>query len=248
MHPFRSPLIAAAVLASFVRAQYMDITFYDDNTYNCGQGSLSSTDAVTISILSIPTGYTCLGLDEVFLNRNGTDGIIPDPSGNNNNNTFQVAGNICPAGQDACGMKISRSGFNNYNSSANYSQIFYVQPSTSGSSDSDSRNPGPLVLQTYNGENCRQTGLTDECRNHPNPNCTLGPWYQWTCTEDEGSCGKVNYNVKSIALQPREEESGRSEQDGKCVVRAEYAGVGAVKANLGLLGVMLLVAGSVFVM
>lgn len=179
---------------------YLDITFSAAGARNCGRGTPGDGHAVTLHITSPPIAQTCIDLNTTFSQGgNITDGY--------------TTGSYSCVGHTACGVNYTLTGANNYSSNVNYSQIFYTQQNSSAPNGGVNR-PGKLFFQTYDGPGCLQAMHADG---------ELRPWVEWNCNKPGGQCSNIEYGIKSFAIGPTKQR----DQDGRCLVAAEYAASGA---------------------
>ncbi|KAK4495783.1 hypothetical protein PRZ48_013051 [Zasmidium cellare] len=185
---------------------YLDVTFSSPGARDCGQGTTGEGNAVTLSVLSPGSLYTCFNVDETFSRPNVT---------------YNTRGYSC-LNDEPCGFNYTIIGAEHFNDAANYSQIWYRQNSFPVVDSDDDENAedivGRLRFQTYNGLDCLQLG---------GEGANVGkvePWFAWNCNSINGTCGTVPYDVKSFAIVPIEQED---QGDDDCVVTAEYANAGA---------------------
>ncbi|CAK3911835.1 Hypothetical predicted protein [Lecanosticta acicola] len=183
---------------------YLDLTFSTPGTRDCGRGTTGEGNAVTFHVTHAPIAQTCINLNTTF------------SQGGNNTDGYTTGGYNC-VGNTTCGLNYTLTGASGYVGNANYSQISYAQQNHSAA-DGGSNKAGKLFFQTYDGPGCVQA-MHDDGR--------LRPWIRWNCNKPQGQCSTLPYGVVSFAIGPTKQ----MDQEGTCLVAAQYASGGVVAAR-----------------
>ncbi|KAI7352266.1 hypothetical protein KC354_g12091 [Hortaea werneckii] len=178
------------------------LSFYDPSrSHACGQGSVSGNESNAISFHTndVPAGHLCWNLDDIFSQPNQS----------------YTTGSYSCRGDDLCGINYTISGVENFNTSANYSSMYY-QYFVGRNVEEAIGTVGFFQVQTYGAENCMQGG--------PSDGKSLYPWIRWSC-QSEGDCTTLPYDIKSIGLNPTDKYY--DDDNDQCYMANALGGYGA---------------------
>jgi hypothetical protein len=183
------------------------VSFFESSETECGSGNVNgSNTAVSLQTASIPALWTCFNLNETFTQPNVT---------------YNQRGYTC-SGNEPCGVNYTMFGADNFDATANYSQVFYSQQGLNAFKEEEPE-LGSLIFQVYSGYRCSDLG----------DNRTIQPWVRWSCAS-EIDCAVVPFNIRSFAMLPSSSLSDDAKKRD-CDVGREYGGSGAgmVSVKLG---------------
>ncbi|KAK7425870.1 hypothetical protein QQZ08_007584 [Neonectria magnoliae] len=155
--------------------------FADDQQDSCDSNDTS--DSLVLTTSSIPTGFTCFNLTDIFSRSNDTG--------------FQ---NATSPVYDSDGDVIQPNGIDwllqnrgSFDSKTNYSRVWYEQVNRTG--DVEAGEDASWVFYIYAFPDCQQIVDGD------NVDEDDYPWFETSCqTEDGGQCQTVPYSIKSFAI------------------------------------------------
>ncbi|KFZ13716.1 hypothetical protein V501_03558 [Pseudogymnoascus sp. VKM F-4519 (FW-2642)] len=162
----------------------------------CKQDNIAN--AVSLTTSSIPTGYVCFNLTDLFTQ--------PSDTGS------QIVWKI-PDDAPTQGVDYLLSNRASYNTDTNYTNVWYQQVNQTGDIKPDA--DGTWVLYLYAFADCIQNGgdafdLNDF------------PWFETSCqTKDGGECQQLPQPVKSFAIGPAAKYNAGH---GQCEVWAKFGG------------------------
>ncbi|KAH7020479.1 hypothetical protein EDB80DRAFT_634000 [Ilyonectria destructans] len=178
--------------------------FADDQQASCDSNDTS--DALVLTTSSIPTGFTCFNLTDIFSQSNDTG--------------FQ---NATSPVYDRDGDVIQPNGIDwllqnrdSFDSKVNYSRVWYEQVNRTG--DFEAGEDAPWVFYIYAFPDCQQIVDGD------NVDQDDYPWFETSCQTDEGGeCQTIPYSIKSFAINSA---ADYNDQHGQCEAWA-YKGAAA---------------------
>lgn len=152
--------------------------FSNEDSTSCD--SADTSKGIVLTTRTVPASFTCFNVSDVFSQSNIT--------GFANSSTP-----IYPEDRDhPNGVDWFISNLDNYDSNANYTNMWYEQNGANGKIEEGVN--GRWVLWTYQFEDCQQLGEEpfDYSKN---------PWFETSCqTKDGGQCRTVPDSIKSFAL------------------------------------------------
>ncbi|KFY80563.1 hypothetical protein V499_00594 [Pseudogymnoascus sp. VKM F-103] len=184
----------------------------------CKQDNIAN--AISLTTSSIPTGYVCFNLTDVFT----------QPSDNGSQDVSKILDDAPTQGVDY--LLSNRA---SYNANTNYTNIWYQQVNQTGDIKPDA--DGTWVLYIYAFEDCIQN--RDDAFAPKD-----FPWFETSCqTKEGGECQQLPQPVKSLAIGPAAKYNAGH---GKCEVWAKFGGTGTLnRRGSALLVVAVTMAGFV---
>ncbi|PVH80093.1 hypothetical protein DL98DRAFT_549338 [Cadophora sp. DSE1049] len=185
-------LLALALLLGASAQENLTVAFFPSiEGATCSQSPIDN--AISLTTYSIPTGYVCFNLTDLFTQSSdtGSQGLWHQSS---SSNTTNQGVNYTLHNRDA------------YNPSTNYTNVWYEQVN-----QTDEIKPGEAgrwVFYTYTFEDCEQVGGDDFLP------VKDFPWFETSCqTMDGGQCQELPQPVKSFAIGP---SAGYDRNHGGC--------------------------------
>ncbi|KPM45202.1 hypothetical protein AK830_g1309 [Neonectria ditissima] len=167
--------------------------FANDQQGSCDSNDTS--DGLVLTTSSIPTGYTCFNLTDIFSQSNDTG--------------FQ---NATSTVYDRNGEIIQPNGIDwllqnrdSFDSKTNYSRVWYEQVNRTG--DVEAGEEASWVFYIYAFPDCQQIADGD------NVDQDDYPWFETSCqTDNGGQCQMVPYSIKSFAINSAADYNNRHGQ------------------------------------
>lgn len=219
MQLLSTTLTLTLALLQVARAQNdtkLSLVFSSVGAEDCGQSS-NAGNPFSMEINSVPRSDVCFTFSDLLY---GNYGNVTD-----SRTGYRDPVEPCPEDSSNCGIDYTLDRLGDSDPDVLYQQVFYQQYAATNSSSDDEI--GQLELTTYPGSQC----LAD--------NPELGPWYAWTCNNEEGECSDTGSPIGSFSIGPVQE---KWKNNGSCFVAAREADRGlamGVPARLSLSAAML---------
>ncbi|KAG9524356.1 hypothetical protein KCV07_g1882, partial [Aureobasidium melanogenum] len=151
----------------------LTVTFSDHESGTCA--NTTQGQGITFSTYMVPYTSVCFNLDDLFAE---------------NNHSGVIQQGLALQSQPT-NFSWSAFGNENYDSQANYSQLWYQQENVTGKIGAGQ--DAARQLSVYSGRNCHSI-------NGSEPR-TLEPWFGWTCqSEVGGQCDQVPISIQSFLI------------------------------------------------
>ena len=179
----------------------------------CSQSPIN--DAISLTTSSLPTGYTCFNLSDLFNQSldTGSQGLWHHSS---TSNTTSLGINYTLHNRDT------------FNPSTNYTNVWYQQVNLTG--EIKPGEAGRWVFYTYSFEDCEQVGGDDflPVKDYP--------WFETSCqTKEGGQCQELPQPVKSFAIGP---SVGYDAGHGGCEEWAVLGDATMLKRRISLIAIV----------